>query len=64
MDDYEDERVRKMRQTTTLYQRRYLRGVCPQCAKKVQPGQLYCGAACSARAEAHEPLAPETDEDK
>lgn len=64
MDDFENERVRFIRSPFTLYEKRCARKVCPMCTKKVRPGQVYCGAGCSQRAECNEPLMPETEEEK
>jgi len=37
---------------------RLLAGVCTQCGdKRAYPGSIYCGTGCTARSEAHEPLA-------
>ena len=36
---------------------RLLAGVCTQCGgKHAYPGAIYCGAGCTARSEAHEPI--------
>ena len=63
MDDFENAKVRRLRAPTTLFERRVAKGLCPQCAKHVTAGQLYCGSACSQLHEAHAaPVAEEKDE--
>lgn len=64
MDDYEDPRVQRLRAPRMLFERRREEGRCPQCGGKKEPFQVFCGAACTAKAEAHEPPLPETEEEK
>lgn len=74
MDDFEDPKVRRARglppqtyeddiKQPTLAEERAARGRCPQCGGPKYSFQVFCGVACCAKAEAHEPPQPETEEE-